>query len=426
MRKFLIFFLAFALLPAFALAEGAAEDAMALIGAGDFDALFAMCDDTIKTQLGSADALGQVWGQIEAAFGAYQGVAGVEALDVSGYDAYSVSCDFANAAATLTLAFDADGKLAGLTVADYAMKASSTDDLGGYVEEDVTLRPGADDETAGKLTLPEGDGPFPCVVMMQGSGASGMDETVYGVSIFAELAHMLARGGVASVRYDKYTYAHADLIADDAAFTVDGEYANDAAAAAELLAADARIGKIYLLGHSEGAMVAPRVADEIGAEKLSGMVLLAGSPEPLYEIFLRQLGDLGAQDDVIAADRAQFDAMWDMTDEELEAQTVSGASLYYWRDEADYDYAGKIVELNLPVFVAQGAKDFQVLPAEGIEAYEAALSGFDGATYMLYDDMTHLLCDLSGEMTGTAADYANLTGVSDALAADIARWILAQ
>jgi fermentation-respiration switch protein FrsA (DUF1100 family) len=89
-------------------------------------------------------------------------------------------------------------------------------------------------------------------------------------------------------------------------------------------------------------------------------------------------------------------------------------------------YAAKIAELNLPVFVTQGAKDFQVLPSEGIEAYEAALSGYDGATYVLYDDMNHLLCEMSGEMTGTSADYANLAGVSDTLAADIAQWILAR
>jgi pimeloyl-ACP methyl ester carboxylesterase len=359
-------------------------------------------------------------------FGAYAGYDGVEAATIEGYDAYNVSCDFANANVTLTLAFDADGKLAGLTVANYVMKASKADDAGGYVEEDIVLRAGADDETSGKLTLPEGEGPFPCVVMMQGSGASGMDVTIAGISIFAELSHMLARGGVASVRYDKYTYAHADLAVANKRFSVDDEYAYDAASAMELLASDARIGDIYLLGHSEGAQVAPRVAEGIGAEKISGMVLIAGSPKPLYEILLRQLKDQGADDATVSTLQAQFDAMWDMTDEELEAQSASGASLYYWRDQADYDYAAKIAELNLPVFIAQGAKDFQVLPAEGIEAYEAALSGYDGATYVLYDDMNHLLCEMSGEMTGTSADYVNLAGVSDALAADIAQWILAR
>ena len=426
MKKLLIAILVLALLPAFALAEEAAANVMDLLGARDFDALYGMCDDAMQTQIGSADVFEQIWGQLEGSFGAYQGMTGAEAADMSGYDAWNVSCDFAFATATLTLAFDADGKLAGLTVADYAMKAVEADEAGGYVEESVTLRAGEADATSGKLTLPEGEGPFPCVVMMQGSGASDMDEAVYGVAIFAGLAHMLARGGVASIRYDKYPYAHADLIANNPAFTVDDEYAYDAADALDLLAADARIGDIYLLGHSQGAMVAPRVADKIGAERISGLVLLAGSPKPLYEILLRQMKDAGADEETLSADQARFDAMWGMTDEELLVETASGMPLYYWRDEADYDYAAKIMELGLPVFVAQGAKDFQVLPAEGIEAYETALSGYDGASYMRYADMNHLLCDMPGEMTGTVADYQGLTGVSSALAGDIAAWVLAR
>lgn len=427
MKRFLIVLLAFALLPSLSLAEGSpAEDAMALIGARDFDALYAMCDELMQTQLGSAEAFGQVWGQIEATFGPYAGQLGVEPGDVPGYDAYDVSCDFANATATLIVIFDADGKLAGLSVLDYAMKPAEADAAGGYIEEDIVLRPGEPDETHGKLALPEGEGPFPCVVMMQGSGASNMDETVYGVSIFAELARMLARGGVASVRYDKYSYAHADLLAGNAAFTVDDEYAIDAASAVELLAADARIGEIFLLGHSQGAMVAPRVAEKVGAEKLAGLVLLAGSPKPLYEILLRQMKDAGADERVLASAQAQFEAMWTMTEDDRKAEAASGVPLSYWHDEADYDYAAKIVERGLPVFVAQGAKDFQVLPAEGIEAYREVLSGYDGATYMLYDDMTHLLCDMPGEMTGTVSDYEGLSGVSNALAGDIAAWILAR
>lgn len=426
MKKFFVLILAVALLPVFALAEGSAEDVMAFIAAGDFDALYAMSDDAVQEQLGSAQGFEQAWAQIEAAFGAYASYSDVSNAQTGGYEVYSVTCDFANASATLTLAFDADGKLAGFTVANFSMKRAEAADEGGYVEEDVTLRPGEADETGGLLTLPEGDGPFPCVMMMQGSGPSDRNETAYGFPVFQALARALARRGVASVRYDKYTYAHAELIAGNAAFTVDDEYAYDAAAALELLRADARIGDIYLLGHSEGAMVAPRVAEKLGAEELSGLVLLAGSPLPLSEILMRQLKDMGVDEATLAGYRAQFDAMAGMADGALQAQTVLGASLYYWRDEADYDCAGGIVRLDLPVFIAQGEKDFQVLPAEGIEAYEAALSGFEGATYARYPDMTHLLADISGAMTGTAADYTGLDEIDEALADDVARWVRAR
>ena len=426
MKRIFVFILVFALLPVFALAEGPAEDVMALIAAEDFDALYAISDEGVQSQLGSAQGFTQAWGQIEATFGAYKSYSDVSSVQTGGLEVYSVTCDFEKASATLTLVFDGYGKLAGLTVADYSMKQVEIADEGGYVEEDVTLRPGEADATGGTLTLPEGDGPFPCVIMMQGSGPSDRNETAYGFPVFQALARALAPRGVASVRYDKYTYAHPDQTAGNAAFTVDDEYTYDAAAALALLRADARIGDIYLLGHSEGAMVAPRVAEKIGAEGLSGLVLLAGSPLPLTDILMRQMKDMGADEATLAGYQAQFDAMAGMSDDALQAQIVLGAPLYYWRDVADYDYAGEIVRLNLPVFIAQGEKDFQVLPAEGIEAYEAALSGFDGATYARYPDMTHMLADISVEMTGTAADYTSLAGIDVALADDVAQWMLAR
>lgn len=426
MKRLMILILFLALFPLGAFAEGPAEDVMALFTAKDYAQLFALSDDTMREQIGTEENFAAIWAKIEAAFGEYVGYDAVTPADIAGYDAYDVFCTFANATVTLRLVFDADGKLAGLNIASYAMRASASDIEGGYVEEDVLLRKGAADETNGKITLPEGDGPFPCVIMMQGSGATDMNETAYGISVFAELAHMLAREGVASIRYDKYPYAHADLAQEDVSFDVDREYAWDAVAAMDLLSSDARIGDVYLLGHSLGAMIAPRVAAQIGAEKIAGMVLLAGSPLALHEILLRQLRDAETDAETIAAYQASFDEMWNMVEEDLRTHVVAGAPLSYWRNEAAYDYAGKIVEMGRPVFIAQGAKDFQVLPAEGIEAYEAALSGYEGATYMLYNEMNHLLCDMPGEMTGTVRDYENLSGVSQTLVSDIAQWIFAQ
>lgn len=428
MKKLLVALLVLTLLPAFALAEERAAGVMELIGAQDFEAVYALCDDTLQKQLGGADALASTWAQMETMFGAYAGYAATGAANVPGYDAQTVECAFASATATLILTFDAEGRLAGLVVSDYAMKAPEAPDAGGYAEESVVLRPGEADETNGLLTLPEGEGPFPCVVMMQGSGVSDMNETVLGIPVFQELARALARAGIASIRYDKYPYAHIDLLVGDAykTFTVDLEYAKDAGDAAALLDADARISSVYLLGHSLGAMVAPRVADQIESAKLAGMVLLAGTPGHMYEIVLRQLADAGTAAEELKVYEDAFAAMNDMPEAELQATDLMGAPLFYWKDEAAYDYAAKLAELNLPIFVAQGAKDFQVLPAEGIEAYRAALAEFDKATYKLYADMTHLLYDLTAEYTATAADYANLDGLTPDLAPDIAEWILAQ
>ena len=265
MRRILAFLLTIliCLFPLAALAEAdtahLAETVLAKLAQGDCAAVFEDSDEAMQEALGSADGLAAVWAQLTGTLGALESVQATDAGAQDGYRVAVADCVFANADATLTLAFDAQGRLGSLGLT--AMRPhedSETADEGGYIEEAVTLREGEEDATSGLLTLPEGEGPFPAVVMVHGSGPSDMDESAYACAPFRDLAHGLARLGVASIRYDKYTYAHPEncLRAD---FTVDDEYTRDALDAAKLLMEDARIGDIYLLGHSQGAMLAPRI-----------------------------------------------------------------------------------------------------------------------------------------------------------------------
>lgn len=83
----------------------------------------------------------------------------------------------------------------------------------GVVEEDVVINAGTEWELNGKLTLPAGqEGPFPAAILIHGSGPSDMNETVGGCSPFRDLAVGLARQGIAVLRYDKRTFAHAQQL----------------------------------------------------------------------------------------------------------------------------------------------------------------------------------------------------------------------
>src|SRR5438309_788549 len=70
-----------------------------------------------------------------------------------------------------------------------------------YNEEDVTFQNGAI-TLAGTLTIPNGDGPFPAVVMVTGSGLQNRDEELFGFKPFAVIADHFARHGIATLRYD--------------------------------------------------------------------------------------------------------------------------------------------------------------------------------------------------------------------------------
>lgn len=442
MRRVMAFLLIFSLwlapLPALAEANVAAlaEDVLLHLSQGDFETVYGRADEAMRGALGSADGLAQVWAQLTGMLGALREAQAADAGAQGDYRLAAAECIFENADATLTLSFDAQGRLGGLGLtAMRPREESAPADGGGYIEEAITLREGEGDATNGLLTLPEGEGPFPAVVMVHGSGPSDMDESAYACAPFRDLAHGLARLGVASIRYDKYTYAHPEncLRAD---FTVDDEYTRDALDAAALLANDARIGDIYLLGHSQGAMLAPRIMAAIQTEvgdRLRGGVLLAGSPLPMWEIQYHQNLDvlktlsgkaLAENEALVEAERAKVSALADMTADELQKQTLFGISAYYQADEMSVDAVETAVRLSLPLFIAQGEKDWQVRPADGVEAWQAKLPQDFDVVYRLYENMTHMLFDLEGAPSETPADYmAPGAQVSETLIGDIAAWI---
>ena len=121
----------------------------------------------------------------------------------------------------------------------------------------------------GLLTLPDqAAGPVPAVVFVHGSGSSNMDEKVGRLTPFRDLAEGLARHGIASIRYDKRSFAHGwKMIKDQSGpITVKEETIEDAVLATALLRRDPRINaeNIFIVGHSMGGMLAPRIDAEGG------------------------------------------------------------------------------------------------------------------------------------------------------------------
>jgi hypothetical protein len=433
------------MLPAAALAAeadlaAAPRAVMEQLYAGEYQQVFDQSTEEVQQGLGSGDTLAAMWAQLAQMFGEYQGITSASAQEQAGMVAATVVCSYALANVTFSVVLTADGLLAGLTVAGVEQKApESSADATQFVSEPIVLRAGAADETQGLLTLPLGDGPFPAVILMQGSGPSDMHETAYGITPLRDLSEGLALLGIASIRYDKYSYAHADLLQADpallAAFTVQQEYIDDAQAALALLQADSRIGNVYLLGHSQGGMILPRVMQALGADAFAGGIILEGSPLALWEIQYHQnlalvpkMEEMYRDAAVILIDQeaAKAETLADMTDDELKAETLFGLSAYYQKDQMAVDAAETANALGKPLFITQGGKDWQVTPTDGMDAWKDALDKDLPVTYQQYPDMNHMLCELEGEPAGDTTDYQAGSTVSQALIADIAAWILAQ
>ena len=201
--------------------------------------------------------------------------------------------------------------------------------------EQITVGAGTDYPLKGLLTLPDDlSGPVPAVVMVHGSGASNMDEKVMKLTPFKDLAEGLAEHGGASLRYDKRTNAHGFKLIRQKHFTitVKEETIEDAILAVNMLKNDPRIdhNRIFILGHSMGAMLAPRI-DAEGAD-VKGLIMMAGTPYRLEDIVLRQLRQAGRGRSILKRIvrmeyrfyRRKFQGLYEMSDEEARKKKFAG------------------------------------------------------------------------------------------------------
>ena len=163
-----------------------------------------------------------------------------------------------------------------------------------YAVEDVTLPGGAPDVVlAGTLTLPRRNA-FPTMVLVSGSGPQDRDETLFSHRPFLVLADYLARHGVGVLRYDDRGVGAST---GDFASAVISDFAADAAAAVAWLKGRTGIdpGRVGVIGHSEGGLVAARLA--AGETGLACAVMLAGpavSGEALHQRQIRLLLEAGS------------------------------------------------------------------------------------------------------------------------------------
>ena len=299
--------------------------------------------------------------------------------------------------------------------------------------EKIVVGEGTEYPLNGLLTLPDGAAsPLPAVVMVHGSGPSNMDEKVMKLTPFKDLAEGLAKRGVASVRYDKRTFVHGRKMAKTCP-TVKEETIDDALLAVALLKKDPRIDpeRIYILGHSMGAMLAPRIDAEGGDVK--GLILMAGTPCRLEEVVLRQLKQssggnpilkriIGLEYRIFAK---KFDGLYQMPDEEAKKKKFAGnLSLYYFKEMGQKTAADYLLESRKPALILQGGKDFQVLAEDDFRKFRELLAGRENTIFRLYPDLNHIFVKgIYDDILKASKEYKVERHIGDEVMDDIAAFI---
>ena len=299
--------------------------------------------------------------------------------------------------------------------------------------EKIIVGQGTEFPLNGLLTFPDGtDGPVPAVVMVHGSGSSNMDEKVMKLTPFRDLAGGLARHGIASIRYDKRSFVHARKMLRQC-ITVKEETIDDAVLAVSILKSDPRIDKdrIFILGHSMGAMLAPRIDSEGG--DVSGLIMMAGTPYRLEDIFVRQLGQASESKTVVKWIAAiedkiftkKFDDLYSMSDEEAKSKKFAGGTtLYYFKEMGRKTAADYLLENEKPVLIMQGGRDFQVLADDDYLKFKELLSERKNTFFRLYPDLNHVFVEaMYDDISKASKEYSTERHIGEEVISDIVSFI---
>jgi dienelactone hydrolase len=298
-----------------------------------------------------------------------------------------------------------------------------------FDEQDVTLGSGPL-AVPGTLSRPRRSGSAPAVVLLAGSGPNDRDETIGRNRPFKDLAGGLASNGIAVLRFDKVTYAHGDRLAAAADFTVFDEYVPDALAAIHLLRQDPGIDatRIFVLGHSLGGTVAPRVA--VAEPSVAGLIILAGGAQPLHWAAVRQIRYLASLSPAAAAAESTVTAMTEAA-EKVDSPDLSpttpaselpfGVPAPYWLSVRDYHPVEVAATLATPIFILQGGRDYQATVADDLSLWKAGLADRAGVTIRTYDADNYFFFPGSGP--STPAEYEPVQHMDPAVITDIAGWL---
>ncbi len=283
----------------------------------------------------------------------------------------------------------------------------------------------------GELTLPAGlkrKEKIPVIILVHGSGPADMNEQNGPQQPFKDIAYGLAAYKIAVLRYDKRTLTYGEECAADSAFDVNKETVDDALIAAQFLRQQKNIDptKIFILGHSLGGMMLPRIA--LADTALAGLLFMAAPAKSLPDKIIEQMDYLGAlfpeKKEEYAKGKEEFIRLktkW--YDSATPARHLPFSSPpSYWMDLESYNQTEVVQQVKQPMLFLQGDADYQVT-VEDFKLWEEALKKNPQATFKLFKSLTHTMI-YGVHQPPSPDDYKTVDNVHESVIQAIAQWVL--
>lgn len=266
----------------------------------------------------------------------------------------------------------------------------------GAIEIDDTVRTNAITRLPATVTLSGNAQNPPIVVMVHGSGPMDRDETVFANKTFRDLSCQLVARGVSTLRYDKRTLVYRDTVR-----TIDDETIDDALSAIRL--AHEYSDRVYVLGHSLGAMVAPLIAER-AADSVSGIIMMAAPARDMISV-VRQQVEVLMPGEATEADRRQA------------IDALRRQAPHYFLPQHQVETAAA---LTTPVLIMQGERDYQVT-MDDFRLWKQALGANGNVTLRSYPALNHIFTE--GEGQSTPQEYMVRKDIPEVVIDDICRFI---
>jgi len=416
---FLLLILSFS--PVFCQTENVQSPAREKIGSDFVQALFVDSDfgkahaslaPIVTAQL-SVDLLGQTIRQITAQLGKLQHI-----LDVNHEkDDYYFYLAFEKTKMDLKMTFDRKDKIAGFFLVPHKVFDKKT-------ENTLNIKSGAI-ELKGTFLHPDRNKLKKLVIFVHGSGPHDRDETIGENKPFKDMADYFFGQGIASYRFDKRTFSHP---LPDAKITPEEEIVADVANVVDHFREQHPDCEIVLLGHSLGGYLLPEIYRKAGS-KVSKLVFLAANARSLDELVLEQMKYLyqlgtGVSAAQIAEMERQVEYLhsvaFDVSTPREKLPLGNMVSTEYWQYLLAYKPLDLVKSATVPLFFAQGGKDYQVTEQD-FDLWKQHAPRNDHNVFKFYPSLNHLMMPSDG--VPSPNDYLKKGNVSGDLLQDLTDFI---